>query len=211
MAKYAQRTRYPSFPKMPKAGSKASPLRFTSVTAIPQGPKLYSVFTKPTRVSDWDDPPPGFVVGQTSKTEWKAYKALDIVMKTIFGYTKDVRTPPFDGFPPFWGYQVDFIGGRQRGGSVVDFTVNIAGEALLIRVVSQRYHINTTAEKLASDEAQYRTLTRMGRKVIDVLESDLITDTTGSGAVKAMWNAVQGNSRQNPARSGTALGRIIPV
>jgi hypothetical protein len=208
--KKPKRSRYPSFPRMPKAGQDARPIRFYGMTAIPRGSRLYQVFRKAETVGGPGDPPPGFVIGTTSITEWWAYWALFKVMKTLYGFSKNPRDEPFDGFPPYFGYQVDFVGGRQRGGAVVDFTVNHLGQALLIRVVTDRYHIRTTAEKLASDEAQFRTLNRLGRKVIDVLESDIMNDRSGNGAVKAMWRAVQGTHVQHPSFTGH-WRRISPL
>lgn len=208
--KKPKRSRYPSFPKMPRAGENPRALRFYGMTAIPRGPKMYRMFRKEIIISGPGDPPPGFVIGTTSITEWWAYWALFKVMKTLYGFSKEPRDEPFDGFPPYFGYQVDFIGGRQRGGSVVDFTVNHLGQALLIRVVTDRYHIRTTAEKLASDEAQFRTLSRFGRRVVDVMESDILNDRSGNGAVKAMWKAVQGVNTQHPSVTGQ-VRRISPT
>jgi hypothetical protein len=214
MARYGQKKRrVPKYPSLPNMGERAKVTRFRGATAFPEGPKLYSVYATPTRIVAWGEPPPGFVIGTTSATEWAAYWALDIVMKRIIGYVKDVRQPPFDGFPPYWGYQVPMLGGRTiSGGAVIDLTVNINGMFLLIRVVTDHWHIMTNSGKLMRDAQQLNILNRLGRQqlVIDVLERDLIGDSTGKGAIQAMTTAVQETSRPNPAFIGTAR-RTVPL
>src|SRR5690606_21060611 len=96
-------------------GSQAIP-RLREPSKLPQGPRLYKTPRDKGYISDFMTPPPGFVGGQNSVTEWPPYLALS----KIFGLPVDPRSGPFIGEPNVWGYQV---GGSQLGQSKIDFVV----------------------------------------------------------------------------------------
>lgn len=167
---------------------------------IPQGP--VTIPHGQTVLGDWYDPPPGFITGQNSVTEWTAYKAL----ARIFNDPKDPRQPPFFGGRD-WGYQIAEIGGHVRalGSAVVDFVVYQGATIIGIRIQTEHFHRFTTSAKQVYDMMQTAQLEANGLSVVDVEDIDLLNDPSGQRAVVAMKRAIGRIERVNPVISGTAI------
>jgi hypothetical protein len=180
---------------MPRGGQRPTPPKLPRVNALPmfpRGPKELQV--KTTIGGGPGQPPPGFGVAKTgsmatvSSTEWVAYWALS----KVFDNPRDPRVGPFIGGPPDWLYQEPFAGGRgSPGGSVVDFVVTptAKGRPVLIRIVTEHWHVFTSSSQQAKDLFQYGSLLNFG-EVVDVYDDELLATEDGSSAVIAMKDAV---------------------
>jgi hypothetical protein len=116
---------------------------------------------------------------------------------------RDVRQPPYIGWPGVWSYQVPYEGGRVTGGQVIDFIVEPYGttrEGIALRVVTERYHLYTPATKQALDRIQQFRLSRVYR-VVDIFDQTFAGDESGQAAIIAVKQALTGVS-PNPLRGG---------
>lgn len=129
-----------------------------------RGEGLYKFYREPIIV-DWPaTPPPGFLNGNNSVSEWWCYVAYSRILGP-------------EG--RLWGYQVPAAGGRKiPGGAVVDFVLNL-GTRYAVRVQTIRFHIAVPQWKQEYDRQQRRTLEDAGFRVIDLWEPRFIFDRTG--------------------------------
>lgn len=151
-------------------------------------------------VGGYGDPPPTFLTGQNSLTEWIAYWAL----AKIFNDPKDPRQPPFFGGVD-WGYQIARLGGfvRAIGSAVVDFVVYQGATILGIRIQTERFHTYAGSKRHGYDLIQRATLEGSGLTVIDVYDTDLLGDPSGQKAIIAMKKAIGRIERVSPINAGT--------
>ncbi len=148
--------------------------RLRTISKIPIGPR---VLHQPVEyIGGPGKPPPGFVVGQTSASEWNLYWA----------YAKAFQDPPDPRKPPFvggkdWGYQVSYLGAYRRapGSAVVDYILYLGNIRVGVRLQTIRFHYLTNAYKQEYDFTQQFQLMRLTR-VYDVQEEDVLGDPTGS-------------------------------
>jgi hypothetical protein len=181
------------------------PPRLRRIPRENRGPKELRLWVEPERQSVGPgDPPGGFVTGTTSASEWPPYWAL----AKIFNDPPDPRQPPFQG-GQVWGYQVSLDGGRStRGGSVADYVVWLPSQPVVIRLVTERFHLATNALKKAADRRQAMNLERFAR-VADLYEQDIIADQTGEAVIRHIVELLGGRERINPATAGT-FRRVRP-
>jgi hypothetical protein len=179
------------------------PPRLPKLRHPPEQPTGPAFIPKPGgSVSGPGDPPPGFVTGKNSATEWNAYWAL----WKIFDTPRDARVPPFVGGPPDWMYQ-----SQQQtlfgisSSTNVDFVVYEGGTILAIRIQTERYHNYADSKKQAYDQMQEAALDSRGLYVVNVYDNDLLNDPSGQRYVVAMKQAIGRIQRVNPDIAGTAL------
>lgn len=165
----------------------------------PSGPAVLNVAE--FFVGGYGEPPAGFVVGQTSVTEWIYYWAL----AKVFNDPKDPRIPPYFGGEN-WSYQVAKGGKwvRALGSAVVDFVVYQGDTALAIRLQTEHFHVFTDSRKHASDLLQRVNLSDEFI-VIDVYDEELLGDPSGQKAVLAVKRHLGRLERVNPVLSGKAM------
>lgn len=181
------------------------PPRLRRIPRTVRGPKGLGLWITPERVVGPGEPPPGFVSGTTSRSEWVAYWA----MAKIFEDPPDPSVPPYEGGMN-WKYQVPFEGGRsKRGGSVMDFLVTLPAEMIGIRLSTERYHEAVDPRKKAFDRAQAMSLEKRNVRVEDLYEQDIIADTTGNAAIRRIIELLGGWDRVSPSRAGT-FRRVRP-
>lgn len=193
-----------SLPPLPKMATMPRPRPLRSFTAHPQGPKLFHLFAKPVNIGGGPgDPPPGFIMGHNSKTEWLVYWAL----AKIFDDPKHPRQPPFAGGQQ-WGYQTSEDAGRVPGGQVLDFVVLSGLKKIGIRVDTEHFHIFTSA---ATQEKDFylRTHLRSVDQVVSIYDQDFIGDPTGKAVIAVVAKAIKGDMMPNPIKFGTGQ-RIRP-
>lgn len=168
--------------------------------AAPTGPKFVPKHNE--IMGGPGEPPPGFLTGQNSLTEWYCYFAL----AKIFRNPKDPRVGPFYGGWPDWAYQVSELGGHTRalGSAVVDFVVYHGGTTVGIRIQTERFHIFTDSRRHAYDAFQ-RAQLEQGMRVIDIYDDELLGDPSGQKAVVAMKRAIGLIEKINPVIAGTAI------
>lgn len=186
-----------------------------SLAAPPRPPTLRHKAEKPTGprfvpkddvlISGYGDPPPGFLNGQNSLTEWIFYWA----MAKVFGNPRgsDVRLAPFYGGWPDWGYQVAELGGHTRalGSAVVDFVVYQGLTIIGIRIQTERFHIFTESRKQVYDEIQRAQLEGNGLRVVDIYDTELLGDPSGQKAIIAAKRAIGRLENINPIVARTAI------
>jgi hypothetical protein len=156
-------------------------------------------------VSGPGEPPPGFLTGQNSVTEWVCYWALAKIFTNPHG--DDVRNPPFYGGFPDWEYQSSELGGYTRalGSAVVDFVVHQGGTHIGIRIQTERFHIFAQSRTHAYDALQRAQLESNGLHIIDIYDTQLLGDPSGQKAVIAMKQALNRIEAINPVVAGTAF------
>ena len=179
------------------------PPRLRTPPAMPTGPRLYREPKDKGYVGPVADPPPGFVVGTTSKTEWLIYHALSKIM----GYPQDPRQPPFIGMPGVWRYQRAFEGGRrERGGAVLDFVVLSGAKSrqdVAFRIQTEHFHIYASSEIHMNDVLQFERLSET-MLVIDLYDQDFAFDPTNQAAIILIKRALNGEIEPNPMTDGTS-------
>jgi hypothetical protein len=180
----------PRLPRPPKG-----PTAPTGRAFIPKGETL---------LSGPGDPPPGFLNGQNSLTEWVCYWALF----KIFGQSSDdPRRAPFYGLFPFFEYQSSELGGYTRalGSAVVDFVVFQGGTIIGIRIQTERFHTFASSRIQANDAIQRANLEANGLRVIDVHDDQLLPPGDGQKGVIAMKQAIGMLEKVNPIYARTAI------
>jgi hypothetical protein len=116
---------------------------------------------------------------------------------------KDILGPPDEGK---WTYQVK-VGYGQLGGSKPDFEI-FQEPPMLIRVQSDRYHLNVNAWRQAYDGEQRIVLERAGYNVIDVFPQQYMIDPTYAMAVKSVVrDALNNIQRPDPIPTATSIAR----
>lgn len=180
------------------------PPRMKRIPRELRGPKELRLWVEPERNVGFGEPPPNFVSGTTSASEWVMYWAL----AKAFNDPPDPRKPPFHGGQS-WGYQIALDGGRSRkGGSVADFIVWLPSESIVLRLATERFHVAAGPQKTALDRMQAMRLERFAR-VEEIYEQDIIADQTGEAAVRRIVEALGGRQRINPGAAGT-FRRVRP-
>lgn len=168
------------------------------------GPRELQLAQAPRQVTGPGEPPPNFVGGNTSRSEWFIYWAL----AEYFNDPPNPRVPPFFG-GRLWGYQITAIDSTtgKIGSANVDFVVYAGIDRFAIRVETSRYHINTNAMQQAFDQIQTIRVARY-YKVYMIYEQDFINDPSGQAAmqvVKEILTYGQSNARPAPIASARAV------
>lgn len=176
--------------------------KFRTLPKLPQGPRMFRQHV--TYANGPGQPPPGFINGQNSSTEWYCYWAL----AKIFDSPRDPRIGPFIGDGDNWSYQTPALGYRLRSlnSAVIDFVVHIGGKDVAIRVQTERFHIFTDSRRQAADLTQRMRLEGVA-EVVDVYDDDIIGNNdfeTGQKAIVTMKAAIGMIEAINPITSGTA-------
>jgi hypothetical protein len=187
-------------------GYKSLP-RLRTPPAIPRGPRMY----QPPKFRGFrggpNEPPPGFVVGQTSKTEWFIYWAL----AKVFGQPQEPRDGPFIGHPGIWGFQV---GSRQQGGSVIDFVIypNKRSRNLRIafRIQTEYFHNYADSEVQAYDLMQLWRLSDYNI-VVDLYDYEFMDDLTGQAAIILVKRALNGELWSPVSTNSSPVMRVRPA
>lgn len=186
----------------------------------PRLPKLPGPPQKPTGprfvpphellVSGPGEPPPAFLTGQNSVTEWIQYWAL----AKVFDDPEDPRVPPYYGGVN-WGYQIARLGGyvRSLGSAVVDFVVYQDATVLGIRVQTERFHTFAGSRRHAYDTVQRANLEANGMTIVDVYDDELLGDPSGQKAVIATKRLIGRLEKISPVTAGTAIraSRLKPL
>ncbi len=159
-------------------------------TIMPRGPAALRLGTKPVYVGGPGSPPPGFLRGTNSLTEWFCVWAM-----------LKIKGKEGQG----WSYQQAEAGGRALpGGTIVDVVVWDVFPNLAIRIQTERFHEAVPTDKHAYDNEQRELLQRFGFRVIDVWERHFIFDETGRTVLKIMRDALAGVERPSPITRGTS-------
>jgi hypothetical protein len=192
-----------TLPGLPRIAEAKRPPVLRRASRLPTGPKLYRLNTAPAQLDLFLVPPRDFVTATTSAPEWAAYNAL----AHIFQDPQNPRKPPYFGGAD-WNYQEAVLGTytRQLGSAVLDFVVFRPYERIGIRIVTSRFHEAAGAKQQGYDALQVVTLGRQFR-VVDVYESDLISDPTGQAAIIAMKRAIGLLASTDRIRAGTSQAR----
>ena len=179
------------------------PPRLRTPPAMPTGPRMFREPADKGYVGPTGDPPPGFVIGTTSKTEWMVYHALS----KIFGVPQDPRQPPFIGAPGVWRFQKAFEGGRrERGGAVIDFVILSGAKSrqdIALRIVTEHFHTFSSNEVHMNDRLQFERLSSQ-MLVIDLYDQDFAFDPTNQAAIILVRRALNGEIEPDPISDGTA-------
>lgn len=177
----------PDLPRLPRAPQ------------LPTGPRF--IPPHETLIGGPGDPPPGFLTGQNSVTEWIVYFAL----AKIFNDPKDPRHPPYFGGLD-WGYQIARLGGfvRALGSSVVDFVVYQDATVIGLRVVTERFHIFTTSAKHGYDVIQRAQLEASGMTIVDLYDNQILGDPSGQKAIIHLKRVLNRIENVDPVQAGTA-------
>ena len=180
----------------------ARPPRLRTPAALPRGPRLYSEPKDKGYIGPVSEPPPGFVQGTTSETEWRVYHAI----ARVLGEPEDPYSPPFIGSPGSWAYQKAWDDGRrQAGGSVIDFLVYGGGRSdddVAFRVQTEHFHLYADASVHEKDAIQLARLTEFMR-VVDLYDQDFMFDPTNQATIILIKEALAGNTFPNPITNGT--------
>lgn len=179
--------------------------RLREPASIPSGPRLYKTPRDKGYVSEFTNPPPGFVNGQTSTTEWYIYLAI----WKVFGLPGDARRGPFEGYPGVFGYQV---GGSGAGQSKIDFVIyptrKSRNRRMAFRIQTEYFHNFVDAEKQAYDLLQAWNLSEYN-DVVDLYDYEFAEDPTGQAACVQVKRALAGELWQAPGVTGYAM-RVRP-
>jgi len=175
-----------------------------SPPSLPRVPRLYREPKNKGYIGPVADPPPGFVIGTTSRTEWMVYRAL----ASIFGTPEEPRNPPFIGGPPYWTYQQPYDQGRRApGGSVIDFVV-YAGQRndldIAFRIQTEYFHLYADSEVQAHDALQFERLSS-AMQVVDLYDFDFAWDDTNEATCILIKDALNGRVSPNPINAGTSM------
>lgn len=183
----------------------SSPPKIQSIRHKPDKPTGPKIIPKERLVPGPGDPPPGFLTGQNSLTEWICYWALARIFNNPPG--DRVREQPFYGGWPEWGYQVAELGGHMRalGSAVVDFVIYQGGTIIGIRIQTERFHLFAGSRRIEYDAMQRMGLEANGMTMVDVYDDEILGDPSGQKAILAMKRAIGRLERVNPTVARTAI------
>lgn len=189
------------------------PIGLRGPAKLPTGPRMYAMAPE-RRGAGAGPPPPGFVGGSTSNSEWIGYVAMAKVMHDPL----DPRQPPFFGGVS-WGYQIPLLGTytRELGSAVADYIVYGPHEDIIIRLQTRRFHEGFGATKTGLDVLQRSQLAERGT-VVDVFEGTFMDadpgnkDKTNSSPVleaacAVFRDAIAGTERGSHIYLGTSQAR----
>ena len=179
-----------------------SPPGLRKPVTMPTGSRLFTAPPDRGQVGIFVSPPPGFVTGTTSGSEWIVYAAIAKVLKKPDDPTKG----PYIGYPGLWDYQVPFAGGRRNRGAVVDFVIYGGTprmkETTLIRLQTEQFHYFTDYAKQEADRVQLTRLLAIAN-TIDIDEIEILGDPSGNKPCRVIAEALSGFNMPNPLGSGT--------
>lgn len=162
----------------------------------PGGSKRYGVNVSPILVGGPGQPPSGFLTGNNSPLEWPIMWACEKVLGSKAGEGD-------------WDYQTR-ISPQLPGGIKPDFVI-YDDPPLVLRVQSDRYHINVNSWKAAYDLEQRLALERLGYHVIDVFPQYYVIDNmgpkTGAAAIQTVIEARAHRQRVDPRGTATSWAR----
>lgn len=185
------------------------PLTLRTDSVLPQGPRLYNWTKKEiVHVGGPGQPPPGFVGGTTSASEWVWYWAS-------FKATSPNLDPRASGEPYYgndvFSYQKAELGTHTRalGSAVADFVYRLASTILIVRLQSSFFHLFAPASKQELDAIQLTNLLGMNAgankiDVVDIYETDFLGDITGQAAVILCKETLGLIRRTDPLAAGVA-------
>ena len=179
-----------------------APLR--TFSQFPRGPQLYKYAVDEEQQGGPGEPPPNFLVATNSVTEWMVYWAMGPALN--IGIEMRNTGPPFMGVPGFFSYQTPLLGGRSLpGGAVPDFTIERTrtGIPVIIRVVTEFWHIFTSNAKQVSDTLQKQRI-EDEVDVVDIYDYTFTHDPTGQAIIQVVKAAAGLIELPDPMRAGVA-------
>ncbi len=177
---------------------------FRVPTQISEGPRRYGYGKDGDVANGPGEPPPGFLQATNSVYEWYIYWAMNPALS--IGLDMRLTGPPYTGVPSFFSYQVPMQGGRASAlGAVPDFVIERtrSGQPVILRLVSEYFHVFTSNAKQISDAFQKQRLSGEVA-VIDIYDFTFTGDPTGAAAVQVVKSAAGLIEMPDMLRSGTA-------
>lgn len=179
--------------------------------AMPRGPKWLQALRKDAiKLAGPGEPPPGFATATTSKLEWIVYWGL---FKILIPTEDPRKGPSYYGYDGVFRYQKAFEGGRDPGGSLIDFVVEYGPKIrtmTAIRVQSVYRHQDAPVRQQQVDRLR-KIRIAADMPVIDLWDYDLLEDngTAGDGqkaiiAIKAALGMIE-----LPSRASTGGARDV--
>lgn len=187
------------------------PLTLRTDSVLPQGPRMFNWTRKEViHIGGPGVPPPGFVGGQNSASEWFVYWALFRILTP--------ELDPRQSGPPFYGteqfsYQKAELGSHSRalGSAVADFVVHLGAELIILRLQSAFFHLLAPASKQALDSIQLVNLMGMNAgmttiNVVDLYEQSFFGPGTedGQAVIVVVKEALGLIRRVDPLSAGVA-------
>lgn len=196
-------------PKLPRR-ARPRPPSLPKPPAQPRGARWEQKLRKASRLlSGPGQPPPNFVSGNTSAVEWVVYWALFKALAP----QRDPRIPPFFGITGVFRYQKAFEGGREIGGSVVDFVIEYGPKVrrkTAIRIQTVQFHAMAPIRQQTQDRLR-KTRIATAMNVVDLNDYDILNadGTAGNGekAVVAVKSAI--GMIEYPSRNVTGNVRDV--
>lgn len=187
-------------PQLKMPATTVRPPRLRKPPALPTGPRLYRMVR--TNQISYGGPgrmPAEFDAAAQSESEWIWYWAS----KRALDPDDDPRQPPYTG-GRLWSYQSPELGEykREKGSAIVDFLYQLSWPFLAVRIQTYRFHLAVDSLKQESDFQQLVALAG-NFDVVDVFESDFISDETGETAVVMVKETLGLIRRQSPLTAGT--------
>jgi hypothetical protein len=184
----------PAPPRPPRA--KGPPI-------FPRGPKLLGLGQARQVTSGPGEPPPGFAGPHVSAYEYVLYWAI----AKVFHDPIEPRLPPFTGSRVgLWEYQVSTTPGdvRSTGSSVSDFLLHLPTGDLILRLDTWYFHTTAAPNIQARDD--YLRIHEGGAqtRVETIYDTQFVGDPSGKAAIRAVLDAIAGQSMISPNRGGIA-------
>lgn len=175
--------------------STVRPVKPPSGTKRPGGLKRYAANRHPVLLGGPGEPRRGFLRGTNSREEWPIYWACEKYFKEKAG--------------GIWNYQIT-VGSNLPGGSKPDFVINYK-RPIIMRVQSDRYHVQVSSWRAAYDIQQRIELEKRGFTVIDVFPQYYMIDDmgplTGQAAIATVAEAAAGRQKADPRSGQTSWAR----
>lgn len=161
-------------------------------TALPGGFKRYGANIKPIIVGGPGAAPSWFLNGNNSPEEWFIWWACRRIYKG----------PPGSG----WLYQTR-INAQSPGGIKPDFVL-LQTPPVIMRVQSDRHHVQVDSWKAAYDIEQFIALENAGNKVINTYPQYYFWDLSGRMAIQMVREAQNHIQRPDPRYTQTSYARF---
>jgi hypothetical protein len=196
-----------SIPRLPTIGSVALPQLPRKPRVVQRAPREFTFPADGQRYGGPGEPPPDFVGGKNSRTEWYPYWGLAHIFREPSPRT--LRRGPYLGAPGIWEYQEYIPGGLLA--TNIDFVIlptNGLAPPTAFRIQTEFVHLFPSEHDKYASDILYRNAVEAEYEVVDLYDYMFLGDPSGRAIIQLLKAGLGLIEPANPIAAGTA--RRVP-